>query len=127
MVGFRLDTQDSTLQRTTTTKHKRLQRNSTSWDFRRDRRKRISHLGRDVKRRFRTLHRIKEKTIPSHQWTFTQAANKATVAHFNVLPRQFPGETAFAPFHERSLIMGLRWHRFRMLAVHSYTPTMTLV
>jgi hypothetical protein len=69
--------------------------------FRADRRKRISNLGRNVQRIFRSFDRVEERPIPSHQRTLTQAPDKTAVAHFNVVPRQLPRETALALFHEK--------------------------
>ena len=67
------------------------------------------------------LYRVVERSIPRHQGTLTQTADEATIAHLNIMPRQFPCETALALFHE-SYLMGIRWHKFLLLAVHSYTP-----
>ena len=49
------------------------------------------------------LDGVVEQSIPGHEGTLTHAADETTIADLNVVPRQFPGKTALAPFHESNL------------------------
>ena len=69
---------------------------------------------------FYLFDRVEERSIPRHEGTPAQTPDEATIAHLNVVPREFPGETALAPFHE-SYLMRIIWHKSSMLTVQTYT------
>jgi hypothetical protein len=77
---------------------------------------------------FYLFDRVEERSIPRHEGTPAQTPDEATIAHRNIMLRQFPPQTALALFQQGSLNHENNMaHVFDVGCAQLYTQSITIV